>query len=135
MKKTLPFPVENIADMLFSPALQWGNLILFPGTLPNLEGKNLKSPFVGDQFRQIIRKMEDSLKKCGLTFDDLLIVIILLKDMEDYDEINEIYSLIMKKNGGEVDLMPVRACFAVADLPFHAKVEVFYIAGKPGKLK
>ena len=128
MEKERPFPLPiQFLELPYSPAVKWGDLIFFSGTLPEIKDGKPVSNSATVQLRQVLVKMESTLKESNQSFDDILLALIFLSGtMDDYQAINETYSVGMKG----VKIMPARACFAVAALPFGAKVEILYVTGK-----
>ena len=62
------------------------------------------------------------LKEAGTTYENVVKTTCFLKNMEDFSLFNEIYSQYFK------DHKPARSCFAVAQLPKDALVEIEVIA-------
>lgn len=126
-KKTRPFEVEN-PNLPYSPVVQIGNHFHFSGVVPKLGADNKpEAPTARLQAAEILWKMKSLLEKCGLTFNDLFHVTIMLSgSMEGYKSVNEEYSTALK----DVEIKPARKCFAVAGLPFGALVEIEFEAVK-----
>ncbi len=125
-KKQLPIAADN--SLPFSPVVQIGNHFHFSGTVPNLgEDKKPISGTLALQTEEVLAKMKKSLSDCGLSFNDLFHVTIMLSgSMDGYNEVNKIYSEALK----EVEIKPARKAFAVAGLPFGALIEIEYEAVK-----
>jgi 2-iminobutanoate/2-iminopropanoate deaminase len=64
------------------------------------------------------------LKSAGYEFSDVVKSTILLKNIEDFKTVNDIYAECYPEN------QPARAAYAVKDLPLGALVEVETIAVK-----
>jgi len=58
------------------------------------------------------------LNEAGLSYSDIASITIYLKDMKKFGELNEVYKNYFDK------AYPARTCFAVADLPLNANVEM-----------
>jgi 2-iminobutanoate/2-iminopropanoate deaminase len=125
--KLKPFEVEN-PNLPYSPVVRIGNHFHFSGVIPSLRSDNVpQCPYAKGQAREIMVNMEYLLKKCGLTFNDLFHVTIMLSgSMDAYKDVNEVYSEALK----DVEIKPARKCFAVAGLPFGALVEIEFEALK-----
>ena len=65
-----------------------------------------------------------TLTEYGYTFDDVVSVIVYLKDMGDYAEMNKAYAEYFK-NG-----FPARACVGGLQIAFDARLEISCIAYK-----
>lgn len=76
---------------------------------------------------QVMKNIEILLKKQGLSFSDLANVTIYLKDMDNYQMTNKVYSSFFK------DKFPARVCIAVADLPANANIEITATASTNNK--
>ena len=86
-----------------------------------------------DQTREVLGKMRKLLTDCGLSFDHVFDVMILLHggiDEKRYARVNEVYVEEMKADG--VQDMPDRALFGVSSLPFGAEIEIKFKAVKEG---
>ena len=128
MQKERPFPLPaQFLGLPYSPAVKFGDFTFFSGTLPTIKNNKPTSKSARVQLRQILVTMENFLKESGQSFDDILLALILLNGtMQDYLAVNKIYAKRLKG----VNIMPARACFAPAALPFGVKVEILYITGK-----
>src|SRR4030095_288428 len=76
---------------------------------------------------QVMKNIETLLKKEGLSFSDLATVTIYLKNMDNYQMTNKVYSSFFK------DKFPARVCIAVADLPIKANIEITATASTNNK--
>ena len=80
------------------------------------------------ELHQCFTNMKYILEEARLTFQDLVSVTVMLKDISIFAQVNEVYETYFDpaKNGGAP--LPARACYAVADLPVGANVEISSIA-------
>lgn len=112
----------------FSPTIKVDNLVFVSGQVGI---DPVTSTLVKDGFesevRQIMVNLQTLLKPYSLTLDDLASTIIYLKDMNNYDVLNQIYGSYFKER------FPTRTCIAVADLPAGASVEISGIAHMKNK--
>eukprot|EP01080_Neovahlkampfia_damariscottae_P004787 gene4787-8373_t len=76
-----------------------------------------------EQVEQALINMKNVLEEGGSSLSNVLVTNILLTDMNDFQQVNEIYSTFF-----EGDLKPARACYAVKELPKGAKFEITAIA-------
>ena len=74
------------------------------------------------QAKQVMLNIGEILKEAGTTYENVVKTTCFLKNMEDFSLFNEIYSQYFK------DHKPARSCFAVAQLPKDALVEIEVIA-------
>lgn len=73
---------------------------------------------------QIFKNIKAILDEAGFTFDDVVKTTVYLTDINDFAELNEVYTLYFDEP------YPARAAFAVKDLPKNARAEVELIAIK-----
>lgn len=107
----------------YSQGNKIGQLIFTSGQLP-------LNPETGELYDEIKRATKQSLENLkavieagGSSLDKVVKVVIFLKDMEDFAEVNEVYSEYFKENP------PARSCVQVAKLPKDALIEIEAIAG------
>ena len=74
------------------------------------------------EVNQVMKNIDTQLKIHKLVMDDLVSIVIYLKDMKNYNAVNEVYRTYFKNR------FPTRTCIAVADLPVNANVEISSIA-------
>jgi len=70
------------------------------------------------EIRQIFKNIDAVLTEQKLTFDNIVSVMIYLKDMQNFKPLNDIYKTYF--NG----YYPSRTCIAVLELPLQANVEM-----------
>lgn len=106
-----------------SPFLRVENTLYISGQvgIDRSNGKLMNATFESE-VTQVMINLQTHLKANDLTFDDLVSVIIYLKDMKNYDALNETYRKYFQSR------FPTRTCIAVADLPANANVEISGIA-------
>ncbi len=125
MNKTCPLSIDQNSQLPYSVCVKLGDINYFSGTLPNIgNDKKLISIDVSEQTRQIIAKMKKYLEECRLSLNDVFGVTIMLKSMDDYTVVNEIYAEAFK----DVLIKPRRKTFGVAGLPFGALIEIEFEA-------
>jgi 2-iminobutanoate/2-iminopropanoate deaminase len=74
------------------------------------------------EVKQVMYNIDTQLKANKLGMDDLVSTIVYVKDMKNYNTVNEIYRTYFK------DRFPTRTFIAVADLPVNANIEISAIA-------
>eukprot|EP01066_Platyproteum_vivax_P009510 Platyproteum_vivax@DN4192_c0_g1_i1.p1 len=87
--------------------------------LPNYKGKDAN---LDEQVTQVLKNIAAILEEAGVTMREIVKTTVLLKDMNDFPAMNQIYG-----NHFEID-PPARTCYQVATLPFGALVEIEAIA-------
>ena len=126
-KKEIPENAQS-TSMLYSPVVKIGNHFHFSGIIPDLDkGTTMITKSFIDQTNEVLNKMKKALKDCGLSFNDIFHVTVLLSgSMENFPQMNESYALAMN----EVEIKPARKACAVAGLPFGALIEIEFEAVK-----
>jgi len=79
---------------------------------------------VKSEARQCLTNVGEVFKAAGSGFDKVLKVTVLLKDIGDFNAVNEVYKEFFRNK----DLLPSRTAYQAADLPKGALVEIDAIA-------
>lgn len=107
----------------YSQAVKAGNMLFVSGQVPfNPETMEIVEGGVKEQTAQSLRNVEAILKEAGLDFSNVVKSTVFIKDMNEFAQINEVYSEFFKEN------KPARACVEVARLPRDVRVEIEVIA-------
>ena len=106
----------------YSQGIQTGNLVYLSGQL-GLDPKSgdLKEGLEA-QTHQAFANIKALLESQGLTFGNVVKVLVLLADIKDFGPVNEIYADYFQEP------FPARSAFAVKDLPKGGLVEIEVIA-------
>lgn len=108
----------------YSQATQAGQTIYLSGQIPlNTEGE-IVGENAKDQAHQVMKNLSEVLKAADCTFDNVVKTTIYLASMNDFAEVNEVYSSYLNEP------YPARATVEVARLPKDVKVEIDMIAVK-----
>ena len=102
----------------YSQAIETGGLIFASGQLGLIPDTGALAHSMAAQTVQALENVISVLKAAGLTLNHVVKTTCYLKSMEDFSLFNEIYAQYFK------DHKPARSCFAVAQLPKDALVEV-----------
>ena len=114
MKPVGPYtPIRQAGDLYFVS----GQIGIEPDTGELVDG-------FAAQAQQVMNNLAAVLSEADLSVKDIVKTTIYLKDIKDYDQMNQIYHEDMNGNA------PARAAFAVADLPKGALIEIEAIAHK-----
>lgn len=106
----------------YSQGIKYGNLIFISGQIPlNQEGK-LAGEEIDLQTRQVLENLKAILEASNSSLEKVLKTTIFLKNLADFNLVNQIYAEYFKKN------YPSRSTVQVADLPKRAKIEIEAIA-------
>ena len=107
----------------YSQAIKAGNLLFISGQVPFVpETMEIVEGDVKAQTAQSLKNLQAILKEAGADFSDVVKTTVFIKDMNEFDQINEVYAEYFGEN------KPARACVEVARLPKDVKVEIEVIA-------
>jgi reactive intermediate/imine deaminase len=116
-----------LSSLPFSPGKQAGPTLYVSGQIPRTQdGKDVRES-VEAETRQVMDNIVRILKEKGYGPDDVVNATVYLKDLNDYQAMNKVYSSYFK-NG-----FPARATVGGVDLVFGFRVEISCIAYKADK--
>lgn len=109
----------------YSQAVRHNGLIIASGQIA-LDPKTgiLNTTSIKTETSQILKNIDSLLNSCNLKRENILKCSIFLKNMDDFDKINEVYSDFFKEP------YPARETVEVARLPKNANIEISFIAGE-----
>jgi 2-iminobutanoate/2-iminopropanoate deaminase len=119
MKQIEPIHSDKLAVSPgpFSTGVKANGFLFLSGQVGiDQEGKLAKD--FDEEVKQIFKNIEVVLSEQKLTFDNVVTVMIYLKDMQNFKRLNDIYKTYF--NG----YYPSRTCIAVLELPLKANVEI-----------
>jgi 2-iminobutanoate/2-iminopropanoate deaminase len=100
-----------------------GGLIFVSGQIPiNPESGELISGSIGEETRQVLKNLKAILEEAGSGLDKVVKTTVFLKNMDDFAEMNQIYSEFFQKDP------PARSTVEVSRLPKGVRIEVEAIA-------
>lgn len=108
----------------YSQAIEVNGFIYTSGQLGLIPDTGALAHSMACQTVQALENIIAILKAAGLTLNNVVKTTCYLKSMEDFSLFNEIYAQYF------VDHKPARSCFAVAQLPKDAMVEIEVIAAR-----
>ena len=106
----------------YSQAVQIGELVYTSGQLPVNPTTGLVSDDVKEQTKQSLENVKAILEQAGTSLDKVVKVVVFIKDMNDFAQVNEVYGQYFTENA------PARSCVEVARLPKDCEVEIEAIA-------
>lgn len=106
----------------YSQAVETNGFVFTSGQLGIIPDTGALAHSMAAQTVQALENVVSVLKSADLALTNVLKTTCFLKNMEDFSLFNEIYSQYFK------DHKPARSCFAVAQLPKDALVEIEVIA-------
>ena len=123
MKKIIM--TENAPKALgpYSQAIMVGNTLYVSGQIPFVpETMTLVSEDIQAQTRQSIENIKAIVNEAGGELSDIVKVNVFVKNIEDFDKINEVYAEYFS------EAKPARALVEVARLPRDVKIDIEAIA-------
>ncbi|MBN2617652.1 MAG: RidA family protein [Spirochaetales bacterium] len=109
----------------YSQAIDNGQLIFVSGQLPieRTTGEFIKGD-IKEQTKQCILNIEYILKEAGLSLKNVVKTTVLLDNINDFSNMNEIYSRHF------TEPYPARAAYEVGKLPKNSLIEIEVIASR-----
>lgn len=107
----------------YSQAIKAGGMVFCSGQIPiDPATGDFVSEVVSEQTEQVLKNLSEVLKAAGTSLENVVKTTVFLADMNDFAEMNEVYSQFFSDN------KPARATVQAAGLPRDAKVEIECIA-------
>ena len=125
MKSTIEIPNAPSPVGPYSQAIKYNGLTIASGQIA-IDPKTgiLDTSSIENETHQILKNIDDLLEAGNLKRDNILKCSIFLKDMNDFNKVNEIYGSFFNKP------YPSRETVEVARLPKDANIEISFIAGE-----
>ena len=107
----------------YSQAVKIDGLIFTSGALPidPATGKFPEGP-IANRTHQVLKNLVAVLDAAGATLDDVVKTTVFLADMNDFQEVNEVYAQYFKMP------FPARSAVQVAKLPLGSDIEIEAVA-------
>jgi 2-iminobutanoate/2-iminopropanoate deaminase len=107
----------------YSQAIKAGGMVFCSGQIPiDPATGNFVSDVVAEQTEQVLKNLSEVLAAAGSSLGEVVKTTVFLADMNDFAEMNEVYSRFFSEN------KPARATVQAARLPRDARVEIECIA-------
>ena len=110
----------------YSHAVIINDLVYTSGQIPLLADGTIVGEDVQLQTKQVLENLKAVLQKAGSDLDSVVKATIFIKDMNEFQKINEVYGQYFDAH------QPARSCVEVARLPKDVKVEIELIAQLKG---
>ena len=125
MKSTIEIPNAPSPVGPYSQAIKYNGLTIASGQIA-IDPKTgiLDTSSIENETLQILKNIDALLEAGNLKRDNILKCSIFLKDMNDFNKVNEIYGSFFNKP------YPTRETVEVARLPKDANIEISFIAGE-----
>ena len=107
----------------YNQAIQAGNTLYVSGQIAiNPSNGQLVTINIIQEANQVMENIGAILKEAGFDFKDIVKTTIFLKDMQNFQNVNEVYGNYFKEN------FPARETVEVSGLPKNVNVEISVIA-------
>ena len=124
MKKVISTTKAPAAIGPYSQAIQVGNLVYTSGQIPVDPSTGMfVEGGIKEQTRQSLLNVKAILEEAGLTMSNVVKTTVFMADMNDFADMNEVYSEFF------AEPYPARSAVAVKTLPKGALIEIEVIAG------
>lgn len=121
--KSSPIFLGDGGTYPFSEAVRVGNTLYMSGQIGFKDGKLVKGGIKAET-KQVLDNIHGTLLKYGYRKSDIVKCMVMLTDMDDFDDFNKVYKAEMIKP------YPVRSAFGVSELAAGASVEIECMAAK-----
>lgn len=121
--KSSPVFLGDGGNYPFSEAVRVGDTLYMSGQIGFKHGKLVKGG-VKAEAKQALDNINSTLLKYGYQKSDIVKCMVMLTDMDDFNDFNKVYKAELAKP------YPVRSAFGVAELATGASVEVECMAAK-----
>ncbi len=110
----------------YNHSVQFGNMLFISGQIPFDQATNtLVSGNIQEETKQVMKNLKFILDEAGFDFSHAVKATIFIKNMDDFQLINEVYGEYFEKENA-----PARECVQVAKLPRNVNVEISMICCK-----
>ena len=106
----------------YSQAVLSNNTLYCSGQIALDKNGNLKNKNIEEETNQIIKNIKAVLKKAEMNFSNVVKTTIFLKNMNDFNVVNNIYQKLFEKDP------PARETVEVSKLPKDVNIEISVIA-------
>ncbi len=108
----------------YSQGVKYNGFIYTSGQIPfNVEKNELVTTGIQDEVHQVMKNVIAILEAGGTTIDQVVKTTIFVKDLNDFNSVNEVYASYFNDEN-----YPARECVEVARLPRDVNVEISVIA-------
>ena len=121
--KSSPVFLGDGGNYPFSEAVRVGDTLYMSGQIGFKDGKLVKGG-VKAEAKQALANINTTLLKYGYQKSDIVKCMVMLTDMDDFNDFNKVYKAEFTKP------YPVRSAFGVAELAAGASVEIECMAAK-----
>ncbi len=125
MKTAISIPNAPAPVGPYSQAIDTGNMLFVSGQIPlNPEDGKLIVDSIVESTHQVMQNIQSLLHAAGFEWTHVVKCSIFLKDLNDFNEVNKVYSSYFE------DVPPARETVEVSRLPLDVSIEISCIAVK-----
>ena len=125
MKTAISIPNAPAPVGPYSQALDTGNMLFVSGQIPlNPEDGKLIVSSIVESTQQVMQNIQSLLHAAGFEWTHVVKCSIFLKDLNDFNEVNKVYSSYFE------NVPPARETVEVSRLPLDVSIEISCIAVK-----
>ena len=125
MKTAISIPNAPAPVGPYSQAIDTGNMLFVSGQIPlNPEDGKLIVDSIVESTHQVMQNIQSLLHAAGFEWSHVVKCSIFLKDLNDFNEVNKVYSSYFE------DVPPARETVEVSRLPLDVSIEISCIAVK-----
>ncbi|GAA0085726.1 RidA family protein [Clostridium sp. MB05] len=106
----------------YSQGIKIGDMVFTSGQIPVNPATGELVTEIKAATRQSLENVKGVLEAAGSSLDKAIKVVVFIKDMNDFGQVNEVYGEYFKENP------PARSCVEVARLPKDCVIEIEAIA-------
>ena len=124
-KKVVTIPGIKKPDLPFNHVIQAGRFLFLTSQLSSdLKTGEIKSGTIVEQTRQSLDNIKFLLECCGATMDDIVRAVIYMRDLKDFDKVNEVYCRYFTK-GNEPARVTMQATSPLESIDIEIEVIAF----------
>ena len=115
----------------YAQGIKAGDMIFVSGQLPlDPKTRRMIPGGIGAQTEQVLENIRAILEEAGATMDDLVKITVFLKDLNNFEEMNRVYSMFFPSTSNPLapTLPAARSTVEVSRLPHDADIEMDAIA-------
>lgn len=106
----------------YSQGIKIGDMVFTSGQLPVNSATGEAVTEIKAATRQSLENVKAVLEEAGSSLEKVVKVVVFIKDMNDFGQVNEVYGEYFKENP------PARSCVEVARLPKDCVIEIEAVA-------
>ena len=126
MKKIINTPDAPAPIGPYNQAVKYGDMLYTSGQIAlNPKTGELLQGNIAEETELVMQNLKAVLKAANMTFENVIKTSIFISDMNDFTEINKVYSTYFSE-----ETAPARETVEVANLPKFVNVEISMIAGE-----